>query len=613
MMFQVVSSLLLLSLFSVGQGNSKNVISVSNGGKLGDWGPVEMCPVGSRARGFSVKVEEFQWFGDDTSLNGIRLLCVSSNSNEEYYIQSTEGAWGSWTSPVRCRNGNLIAFNLRVSPPQGDGDDTAANNIVFMCSDKTILMKPGLLWGSFGRSSQICKIGICGISTRVEEYQGKGDDTALNDVKFTCCENCSCEYDVSFKRPQALDYFWTKYESLKNSELWKSFAAIPVSKPDTKEAWHNISKVWEQEVDFEDNEALYDRALKVADRICLDPPADGVGLVQPRDGACLDPPGDGACPGSPVEAVYPDTLTGKTIIESVNKAQEMSEDPLEGTSSNLLPAGEQSGESDDPTMMETQTFTIECRPFMGKLRRKKTQFLQQVNLTSLRAVSSPSPWFDSTLVLMPQIPISQKGLQVPQEPTMMFQAVSSLLLLSLFSVGYGQDPRFITASNGDPWGDWGDLQTCPDGYYARAFSLKVEGNQGSGDDTALNAIRLLCVSSNNEEYSIQSTEGPWGSWTSPVWCPNGNLIAFSLRVETPLWFGDDTAANNIMFKCSDNSILEGSGQSWGTYEGWSESCQIGICGIQTKVEPTQGDGDDTALNDVKFTCCVEDYYLVGLH
>ncbi|XP_075434354.1 vitelline membrane outer layer protein 1-like [Ascaphus truei] len=135
------------------------------------------------------RFEKFQWFGDDTSLNGIRLLCVSSNNNEEYLIQSTEGAWGSWTSPVRCSNGNLIAFTLLVSPPQGGGDDTAANNIVFMCSDETILEGSWHVWGSYGEWSQFCMIGICGISTRVEEYQGKGDDTALNDVKFTCCEN----------------------------------------------------------------------------------------------------------------------------------------------------------------------------------------------------------------------------------------------------------------------------------------------------------------------------------------------------------------------------------------------------------------------------------------
>ncbi|XP_075433780.1 vitelline membrane outer layer protein 1-like [Ascaphus truei] len=190
MMFQAVSSLLLLSLFSVGHGNSKYVISVSNGGELGEWGPVEICPFGSRARGFSLKLEEYQWFGDDTSLNGIRLYCFSSINNGEFPIQSTEGAWGSWTSPVRCPNGNLIAFNLGVSPPQGDGDDTAANSIMFKCSDDLILEGSSwLLWGSYGEWSQSCNIGICGISTRVEEYQGGRDDTALNDVKFTCCEN----------------------------------------------------------------------------------------------------------------------------------------------------------------------------------------------------------------------------------------------------------------------------------------------------------------------------------------------------------------------------------------------------------------------------------------
>ncbi|XP_075433796.1 vitelline membrane outer layer protein 1-like [Ascaphus truei] len=187
---------------------------------------------------------------------------------------------------------------------------------------------------------------------------------------------------------------------------------------------------------------------------------------------------------------------------------------------------------------------------------------------------------------------------------MMFQTVSSLLLLSLFSVGYGQTPAVLYVSNGGQWGDWGPLQTCPDGSHAKAFSLKVEGGQGDGDDTALNGIRLHCVSRNNiDENSIQSTEGPWGSWTSPVRCPNGNLIAFSLRVETPQGDGDDTAANNIMFKCSDESILEGSGLSWGTYGPWSPFCEIGICGIRTKVEGPQGDGDDTALNDVQFTCC----------
>ncbi|XP_075433763.1 vitelline membrane outer layer protein 1-like [Ascaphus truei] len=190
MMFQVVSSLLLLSLFSVGQGNSKNLISVSNGGEWGEWGPVEMCPVGSHARGFSLKVERFQWFGDDTSLNGIRLHCVSSINNGEYSIQSTEGDWGSWTSTFSCHTGFLIAFSLRAEPRWIYGDDhSAASNIMFKCSDQSVIKGSGNPWGSYGDWSESCEIGICGIRTKVQVYQSDGDDTALNDVKFSCCRN----------------------------------------------------------------------------------------------------------------------------------------------------------------------------------------------------------------------------------------------------------------------------------------------------------------------------------------------------------------------------------------------------------------------------------------
>ncbi|XP_073479125.1 vitelline membrane outer layer protein 1-like [Aquarana catesbeiana] len=176
------------------------------------------------------------------------------------------------------------------------------------------------------------------------------------------------------------------------------------------------------------------------------------------------------------------------------------------------------------------------------------------------------------------------------------------LILLHTTLTHGKD---INVNNGGNWGDWGWMDMCPPGTVATGFDLKVEPSQGKGDDTALNAIKLLCTKrwESGIYAEITSTTGRWGSWTGIQWCPSGFLVKFALQVEPSQGDGDDTAANNIMFQCSDNNILTGNGGRWGTFSYLSDICQSGICGIITRVEPDQGGGDDTALNDVKFRCC----------
>ncbi|KAH0625147.1 hypothetical protein JD844_033299 [Phrynosoma platyrhinos] len=157
----------------------------------------------------------------------------------------------------------------------------------------------------------------------------------------------------------------------------------------------------------------------------------------------------------------------------------------------------------------------------------------------------------------------------------------------------------LTVSNGGKWGDWGKEEFCPEGY-ARAFSIKAQKKQGIKDDTGLNGIRLECESG----AVIESTVGKEGKWSRIKRCPEGNLNSFTLNVEPPKGAGDDTAANNIQFTCTDGTVLKGEAKEWGKYGDWSKHCPAGgICGIQTKVEAPKKAADNTGLNDVQFYCC----------
>jgi len=169
-------------------------------------------------------------------------------------------------------------------------------------------------------------------------------------------------------------------------------------------------------------------------------------------------------------------------------------------------------------------------------------------------------------------------------------------------VGYIHSPRITK------WGVWGEYEYCPPCSHAKGFQLKVEPKQGNYDDTALNAVRLIC--NDPSSTAITSSQGKWGDWGQKLNCPGaGKLFAAEFKTEKYRKIQDDTAANNVMFECGDASLygnikIEASGGKWGKWFGYGKCAPDSyICGIKTQVEPDQGSGDNTALNNIDFACC----------
>lgn len=105
------------------------------------------------------------------------------------------------------------------------------------------------------------------------------------------------------------------------------------------------------------------------------------------------------------------------------------------------------------------------------------------------------------------------------------------------------------------WGDWcSGWDICDPSAHVVGFSARIEASQGSGDDTALNALEFTCSSG----PSITSCEAPWGTWQSPVRCSSGAYIyAIRLIYEPPCGNCDDTAADGIGVQCTDGNSYEG--------------------------------------------------------
>ncbi|KXZ48684.1 hypothetical protein GPECTOR_26g587 [Gonium pectorale] len=169
------------------------------------------------------------------------------------------------------------------------------------------------------------------------------------------------------------------------------------------------------------------------------------------------------------------------------------------------------------------------------------------------------------------------------------------------------------------WGDW-EQQSYPCGKFfynetskkmevvampMNSYMLRFESSQGSsGDDTALNGISMGCLNGVANEVE----DGDGGDWTASASCPTGGyFVGAKMRTESYQGTsGDDTAANSIVFTCSNQKGTDTNAYSglWGTWNSYTYCPgESYICGIQVRVEGQQGSGDDTALNGLRIGCC----------
>jgi len=154
---------------------------------------------------------------------------------------------------------------------------------------------------------------------------------------------------------------------------------------------------------------------------------------------------------------------------------------------------------------------------------------------------------------------------------------------------------------------------CPANSFVYNVALRSEAGLGSaGDDTALNAITLGCYDRTTGAYTgnITSTQAGFGSWLATAtvlpYVVSNPVVGGNMKIEGPQGSGDDTAANAVQLQALNSSLVTpNASTAFGTWGASIQKCPSGfaVCGVETKVEGNQGGGDDTSLNGIAFTCC----------
>ena len=170
-----------------------------------------VCPPGSYAYGFQQLVEPRQRGGDDTALNGIRINCRNMSGPRRGGVVEVDTGhnWGRPGSWAYCPTGMWITgYRMKVEPYQDSGqtndwallltgdfaneDDTGTNAIQFRCRNHDWSRKVDIStnndgpWGNWGPWHEAQSgLFVVAIHAHTEKSQGRGDDTAMNQIWFS--------------------------------------------------------------------------------------------------------------------------------------------------------------------------------------------------------------------------------------------------------------------------------------------------------------------------------------------------------------------------------------------------------------------------------------------
>ena len=102
-------------------------------GYFGNWGGVTRAPSGSFLCGLEMRYE-YKRSSDHTATNGFRYTFCDQYQWDRQTVRSFDGEEGEWLGVKMCPRGYYVnAFRAKVQDKQGSGDDTGLNDLEIRC------------------------------------------------------------------------------------------------------------------------------------------------------------------------------------------------------------------------------------------------------------------------------------------------------------------------------------------------------------------------------------------------------------------------------------------------------------------------------------------------